>query len=346
MGEWTDKAIELAAKALVFIAKPLYFRANVKPTIRKAAKHLRTKYDAASLENPTFNIKIGEGEPTLEHGIYKVYIPPGELFRKLNENREAMLIQNYMQNALAPDLQIIDKPFHDAVCISATAAVLEKDKEARTKIIHYYRQINEKNKDNTYLEPVAAASESGALKLLLAKISKTVAQDRKKTGRITTATRRAVKKHIQVEKNKWKRQIENTEKLLDTQSDEELIKGASKSILDHTKRHTAASVVESIVKQKPLRTSDGKLLSYQMVAEAVWNNTRISSGGLAKLLGKPEIAYIQYGIISLLNHKNGLDLIQRKKVGASYRLYPSARFTELMKKHNYKANQRNLSEYA
>lgn len=339
-----SKIIQLGAKFLAWLAKPLYFRANVRPILHRTKKQLERKYGTALVESPEYRLKLGSKNPALEHGIFRVYLPPSELFRKLNEDREAMLIQHYIRNSLVPDLQFINKEFHDAVCIAETNELLEKDENARTKVRNYNRQIMDKNPENSYLIPVAVATDQGRLKPILKKSMDRIETDRKKKGRLNPKTISKIKQDLEIEKNKWKQEISVTERNLDTMPDKDLIKNAQKSIFEMSRKYSAEEVVRSMVQGKHLRTNDGKILSYVLVAETIRDNPGITSKKLAQILGKPEVSYIHYGVIALLTHKKGLGLIKRKKSSGVYMLYPSESFKQLLEKYSYQG-QKQMSEY-
>ncbi len=332
-------------RLLAWAAKPLYYRSRIKPLLHRANKHLRKKYNKSVLENPHYKITTNEKDPKYGHGYYRIYISPNELLREISENREAMILQEHIKNTLAPDLQLVEKKLHEAICIHETNELIELSDNPVHRIRLYNTQINDKNRDNEYIDVVQYADEKKQLKYVIENLVRKTKKLRKKKTQIPTTAKERLRRKINVQKNNWKKEIENIEKELDQASDKELIESTAKSFFEYVHKYSANEVVKSIVTNKPIRTNDGKILSYVLIAQVILDNPRITGTAIAKQVGKSELAFIQYGIVALLKHEKGLSLIERKKMSGMYRYFPTEHFKVLLKKHKFKTNQKELSDY-
>lgn len=303
------------------------------------------RYGDDVLDQARYRVRIGEKQSIdMEYGKFTIYLSLEEIFRGPKENKEAMIIQHRVAHKLLPELSSINPNFKDALSIQETRVVLSRRKDGRRKVKNYYDRIFEKHRENAEIEIVAALDEEKQLKKVVRELRTEFAKKKWKTGDISISMKQRVRKHIG-QKTKSIRS-----KLLDIQefdelSDEAIVKRyASRNAFESNRVFTEKQVVESVIKKKPLQYRLGVNLSYSMIAIEVLENRGTLAYRIAKKFGCPQ-AQLTYGIAALLKHKKGLGLIERKKVGNHFELYPTEKFKKLLVDGGYKFTQKELSDF-
>jgi hypothetical protein len=325
--------------------RPLAFYAHIYPKIVKIRKQLKKKYGSAFLEENKYALEIGEKRPEMpyEYGKYRLYVPYEEAIRGLKEDTEAILIQETIRNSALTELDSIDKDFKKSFCVSETKEFLEKEKDGVNKSRNYYRKILEKNEQlEEEIDTVSALNEDKKLKPLLDKIN-TELKKGNQTSRITRnkdKIRKIIKSNLSKAKEKYL--IENDE--FDRTPDDKLIQHINASFFDHNHRHSQEQIVKYVISGKLPKSQNSDIISYFRIAKYITENPGKNVAQIAKKLGLTKPGAL-YGVVSLLEHDNGLGLLSRQKKKNGFSVYITDRFKNLLKEKGYKFKQTDLSDY-
>jgi hypothetical protein len=322
--------------------KPLSFHAYIRPLSSRVQAHLESKYGKSVIKEQKYGIEIGDKGLVYERGRYRLYVPYNEAVFGLTENRESILIQELIKVNLLPEMTSVDKSFAEGLCVFETIELIEKQIKGFEQSNAYYSAIIKNNPDNEYIEIIPAMDEAGRLKPLVEQISSEIKKE-KSTIHQPTARIHRIRAWILDEKEKAKDRIIAD---IDKSTDSEMIKasGPSKSFFDHSRDYSEQQIVESIIKDKPITFCRGKDISYCSIARLTLQQPGLTASKMQQKLQRPR-SVVQYGIVALLEHKNGLGLVKRIKGESYYQIYPTEKFKNLLKDKGYMPEQKELKDY-
>lgn len=331
------------------IIKPASYTAYIRPKLIRINNQLITKYGKESVEIGKYAIAINEHNEKnveFERGKWRIYMPLSEALFGLKENREALLIQEYIKNSFLPDLDSVDKSFKEALCVNETSDFLEKEKNGIQKQRIYYGKIQEKNESNENLDFISEMDAEKSLKPLI----KTISNELTKVGRSKSSIRKSprtknrVKAYIKKAKEKIKSQSISVQDF-DELSDDNVVKHTPKNWFEYDRKFTEKQVIDSIINGKPLKHNTGELISYCLITDLVLKEPGLTAYRMAKKLGRAA-PVIKYGITALLEHKKGLGFVTRIKQGNHYLNYPSDKLKDILNKRGFKYGQTELGDYS